>query len=545
MHTDQYNSRRSFIKQLLAGSSLLAATAYASCKPSRPLGHIKGSIAGANSAAGHLLRNAASLPRPSRSIDTNVLIVGGGISGLSAKRWLHLQGQDDVMLLEMDNHFGGNSHYGRNNTSAYPWGAHYIPVPDIRNTELLDFLHGINVITGYNDALLPVYNEYCMCHDPEERLFINGLWQEGVVPNSGLANKDREQIENFYKLVEGYKTAIGTDGKDAFAIPIHKSSADEIFRKLDEISFGQYLQQEGYDSKFLLWYLEYGCKDDYATDLAHTSAWAGLHYFASRKGKGANATASTVLTWPQGNGFLMEHLVAQAGSAGMFTGHSVFKINESKDGAEVFVYDIAKKESYAVNARKIIFATPQFVNKYIFADAGITSKKSAYKDFHYAPWVIANITINNFPNGRGLPLCWDNVIYGKPSVGYVNANHQDLGLSNKKVITFYLPYISEEPDAAREKLRSQGYDDLLAIIVEELEYAHPGISDNIETAELWIWGHGMISPRTGFIWGDSKKIAAEPINNKIFFAHTDLSGISIFEEAFYQGINAAKQILNS
>ena len=545
MHTNDYNSRRSFIKQLLAGSSLLAATAYASCKPSRPLAHIKGSIVGANSAAGHLLRNAASLPPPSHSIDTDVLIVGGGISGLSAKRWLHAHGQNDVLLLEMDNHFGGNAHYGRNNTSAYPWGAHYIPVPDTRNTELLDFLASINVITGYNDAQLPVYNEYCMCHDPEERLFINGLWQEGVVPNSTLASKDKVQIEKFYKLVDGLKNTIGTDGKDAFAIPLHKSSEDEIFRKLDKISFGQYLLKEGYDSNFLLWYLEYGCKDDYATDLAHTSAWAGLHYFASRKGKAANATASTVLTWPQGNGFLMEQLFAQAGNRGMYTGHSVFKVNESKNGVEVFVYDISKKESYSINARKVIMATPQFVNKYIFADAGIPSKINAYNDFHYAPWVIANITINNFPNGRGLPLCWDNVIYGKPSVGYVNANHQDLGLSNKKVITFYLPYVSGNSDNDRERLRSQGYHNLLAIIVEELEYAHPGISDNIETADIWIWGHGMISPRTGFIWGDSKRIAAEPINGKIFFAHSDLSGISIFEEAFYQGINAAKQILNS
>jgi hypothetical protein len=29
----------------------------------------------------------------------------------------------------------------------------------------------------------------------------------------------------------------------------------------------------------------------------------------------------------------------------------------------------------------------------------------------------------------------------------------------------------------------------------------------------------------------------------LFFAHTDLSGVSIFEEAFHQGIRAANQVL--
>jgi len=545
MHTDEFNSRRLFIKQLLTGSSVLMATAYASCRPANQLEHIKGTIVGANSAAGHLVRNAAALPKPSRNINADILIVGGGISGLSAKRWLNLHGKSDVMLLEMDNHFGGNSFYGRNGTSAYPWGAHYIPVPDMRNTELTDFLKGINVITGYDDKGMPVYNEYYMCHEPEERLFINGLWQEGMLPNVNLTEKDKTQMEGFFKLVEGFKNTVGTDGKDAFAIPLRNSSADDCFRQLDKISFSQYLQQEGYDSKYLLWYLEYGCKDDYATNLQQVSAWAGIHYFSSRKGKGANATSSTVLTWPQGNGFLMEHLRSQAGDAGMFSGHSVYKMKESGNGVEVFVYDISKKESYCITANKVIVATPQFVNKYLLADTVDAGKLNAYKDFHYAPWVIANITINNFPRERGLPLCWDNVIYDKPSVGYVNANHQDLGPSNKKVITFYMPYAHEEPDVAREKLRSQSYNDLLTLITNELEFAHPGITENIETADIWIWAHGMISPRTGFIWGDSKKTAAEPVNDKIFFAHSDLSGISIFEEAFYQGINAANKILSA
>ena len=53
----------------------------------------------------------------------------------------------------------------------------------------------------------------------------------------------------------------------------------------------------------------------------------------------------------------------------------------------------------------------------------------------------------------------------------------------------------------------------------------------------------MISPKNGFLFGESKRKAAQSIDDKIYFAHSDLSGISIFEEAFHQGINVVNKII--
>jgi hypothetical protein len=53
----------------------------------------------------------------------------------------------------------------------------------------------------------------------------------------------------------------------------------------------------------------------------------------------------------------------------------------------------------------------------------------------------------------------------------------------------------------------------------------------------------MISPVPGFIFGVQKAKSAQPIDNRIYFAHTDLAGISIFEEAFYQGVNVVNKML--
>jgi hypothetical protein len=52
----------------------------------------------------------------------------------------------------------------------------------------------------------------------------------------------------------------------------------------------------------------------------------------------------------------------------------------------------------------------------------------------------------------------------------------------------------------------------------------------------------MIRPTPGFIWGAARREAARPLG-PVHFAHSDLSGLSIFEEAQWRGIAAAEAVL--
>jgi hypothetical protein len=54
----------------------------------------------------------------------------------------------------------------------------------------------------------------------------------------------------------------------------------------------------------------------------------------------------------------------------------------------------------------------------------------------------------------------------------------------------------------------------------------------------------MISPRPKFLWGGEREKAMKPYRN-IHFAHTDLSGVALFEEAFYHGLRAAREVLGN
>jgi hypothetical protein len=62
--------------------------------------------------------------------------------------------------------------------------------------------------------------------------------------------------------------------------------------------------------------------------------------------------------------------------------------------------------------------------------------------------------------------------------------------------------------------------------------------------DAWVWGHGMVLPKPGFVWGAERRDAALP-RGPVHFAHSDLSGGSIFEEANYRGVAAAEAVLAS
>lgn len=537
--------RREFVARaaLGAGGLLLGPGLLESCAPTTSYAHIQGRLHGASAAVGHLLRRPEGLPAPTRTVHTAVLIVGGGVTGLAAKRWLQRHGQTDVQLVELENAVGGNAAHGRNDVSAYPWGAHYLPVPDVRNQELLAFLQEAGVITGFAPDGLPIYNEYHLCHDPEERLLLNGHWQSGLVPELGVSAADRAQLSRFFALADELRRATGQDGRDAFALPLDHSSTDPQWRQLDAESFAAYLDRQGFTSPYLRWFLDYGCRDDYGATAAQVSAWAGLHYFACRKGRAHNATASDVLTWPEGNGFLVEQLRRQS-PAGIQPGTLAYALRETASGVEVLTYDVATRTTTRIEAGRVLLATPWLVTRRLLA--GVPDAPILNPAPHHAPWLVANLTVDGLPQGPGQPLSWDNVPYGGQGVGYIDANHQDVGLRpGPRVITYYWPLTHAAPDVARREAYQTGYEQWLPRILADLEKAHPGLSPHVQRADLWLWGHGMVAPTPGYLWGGARTAARQPLRGRLFFAHTDLSGISLFEEAFYQGIRAATEILQS
>ncbi len=463
------------------------------------------------------------------------MIAGAGIAGLAAACALRRQGVRDVLILDALGAPGGNASCGRNEVSAYPWGAHYVPLARADCRPVLDLFAELGIIVGVDAGQKPIYDEYCLSADPQERLWMYGRWQEGFVPAIGASARDDAQFTAFFATTERLKRAVGSDGRPLFAIPVDSSSADPAWRGLDRISFADYLRAQGLDSPRLRWYADYCCRDDYGAVAADVSAWAGLHYFCARNGVAANAEATSVVTWPEGNGHLVTALAARAGAT--FQGDAlVTRVARAGAGVEVDYFDARAQRSVRISARAAIVCLPRFVAARVAPDLAAAGTA----DFSYSPWMVANVTLSRLPGGRGQPLAWDNVVYDSPLLGYVVATHQGLDQHPKAtVITVYWPLSAQSPEAARRAALARPLSDWQAIVTADLLRVHPELERHVENIDVWVWGHGMIRPTPGFIWGAARTAAAAQ-HPPVYVAHSDLSGISIFEEAYCRGCSVGE-----
>ncbi|KIC65252.1 twin-arginine translocation pathway signal protein [Chryseobacterium taiwanense] len=488
-------------------------------------------ITGTNHILGHQLW-AKDFPKPSEEIHTKYLIVGGGISGLSACRFLSQNNESDYLLLEMENHLGGNSSSGQNKFSKFPLGAHYLPLPNKENTEIIEFLRESGIYQGNDETGEPVLDEYQMTFPQQERLFFRNSWQNDIVPQNGISPETKKEFEVFFKMMDQFKNKKDSVGRYWFSIPVQDSSQEDEVLQLEKIIFKDWLVQENFKSEELLWLLDYSCRDDYGLGIDYVSAWAGIHYFAGRKNNWSKKYKEQVFTWPEGNARLTKHFSIYTEQKSL-PNHLVFEV-KINNNVEVLSFDNIQKKTKKIIAEKVLFATPQFVNERIF-----NHKRAS--DFHYVPWLLTTITLKN-EFGGDEELAWDNVIFGSDGLGYIYDQHQNIEqIMGEKVITYYRSFSTNDCKKARKKLYALKEDQLKTLVLDDLKKAHPLIEDFIIEMQLHKIGHAMIAPVPNQIFGNLK--AKEPIDGKVFFAHSDLSGISIFEEAFYQGLRAASQMI--
>ncbi len=503
----------------------------------------EGEILGASNILGHRLR-AGQILEPGETLKTPVVIVGGGIAGLSAGWKLQKAGFTDFAILELESEVGGNARSGKNAVTTYPWGAHYLPFPTQESRAVRELLADFGVLRGDPYTAVPVYDERFISFAPRERLYANGLWHEGLWPRVGVRPDEQAQFQRFQELMDGFQRRRGADGRKAFAIPIDFSARDPDLLALDRISMRDFLLRHRLDAEPLHWYVNYACRDDYGCRYDQTSAWMGIHYFASRDARARDADADDVLTWPEGNGWLVRRLRERL-EPHIVTGSLAFRVSELDRAVLVDAYQPRENRSVRRLARAVIWAAPVFQAPRVFRELP-AELQAAIGEFQYAPWLVANLSLRGFPEERrGAPLSWDNVLYDSAALGYVVATHQHLAAhQDRTVFTWYHALCDGPPDRERQRLLETPWATWAEWILRDLSRPHPDIREQVARLDLMRWGHAMVRPRPGFVWSEARQRLLNTWD-RVLFANSDLSGCSIFEEANYRGVLAAERVLAS
>lgn len=522
-------SRRNFL--ILVFSAVALAVFYISHFFNRKEQKYKVTDLSPDHKSGHRLRSVIGKV-PDEIVHTKVLIVGAGISGLSAARKLVKAGMTDFKIMDLETKSGGNSSGIELEELGFPTGAHYLTIPNNDNTILIDFLKEINLVQVLDGKLK--YDQNSLVHFPEERNFYQGRWHGGLIPINYFSEASKRDLSKFQKLMDSWKVS------GLITIPIRNSNLSQELLALDKMTFFDYLKNESIISEEFLSFIDYSCRDDYGAGMKKISALAGIIYFTSRSPKHSDMDNSEYLTWNEGNQFLVNQFETYTQDK-LILDSLVYQISKGSDGFESLVLQ-ANDKVLQIKSDAIVLAIPYYVSERIVRIENFSFPSLKQKE--YFPWVIINFVLKPMKEKGDIPICWDNVFYGSDSLGYINSNHQEMDRNLEKIVfTYYKCYSNENAKIEREKLMDISNEDLIKEAIQELILAYDEFESNILEVYICKRGHGMICPLPEVI---STLYQNDPISTSLdgmYYAHSDASGFSVFEEAFNNGYEAAERTI--
>jgi monoamine oxidase len=190
-----------------------------------------------------------------------------------------------------------------------------------------------------------------------------------------------------------------------------------------------------------------------------------------------------------------------------------------------------------------VLAVPLFVAARLLA-APPPALTDAAARMRHAAWLVANLHLPDpLDDHPGAPPSWDNVVYASAGLGYVDDMHQSTRAAPGPTVLTSYHALGTDP-AQRAALLAEPWSTRAARVVAELSLPHPDLAAKVKRVDLMRYGHAMCVPSPGVRSSPALRALAES-RGRVHFAHSDLSGYSVFEEAFYQGVRAARQALKS
>ncbi len=495
-------SRRDFLKFVVAGSVSAGCPFPHSLRPADngPAAQVDGD----HFAICHEVRDGTAFDKPPVSKRYDVIVVGGGVSGMSAAYFLR---DHNFLLLEKEPHFGGNAYREEYQNQGFATGSAF----DEKDTESYQLAKELGI------TLLPIDNP-----DPAilRGEYVEDMWHKGL---------DRLP----------YPLSVRTAFKK-FRATLLQMDPEKDAAHLDSFPISDILRS--YPPELTEWWDAYGPSNwgAKARDTAALCVVEDMHFSASEE-------PDVRVTLPGGNGALAaalaKDLTAKHGER-MLGGATIVSVDPQK--TEVNVTYFHERELHTVAAKAVIMATPKFITSRLVA--GLPDEQlSAMRAYRYCPYPVVNMIFDKTVWNKA----YDTWCPGYSFTDFIVAdwvlqkNDKDYKQKNN-ILTFYAPLTEQQRPLL---LQDESCQSLAETILKHFRLQQREFRE-AEPVEVHLFrrGHPMYLPVPGNF---TRRI---PVANKpmdrVFFANTDSMGpVSDISQAVVAGHRGAdwsiKRLANS
>ena len=442
-------------------------------------------------------RGSDSFVRPAATARHDVVIVGGGVSGLAAAYRLQHR---DFLLLEKEPHWGGNAYEMEYEGNAYGTGSAFL----VRDEYAYHFANEIGLTP------LPVDNSDATVVRGE---LVLDTWGEGL-SKLPYPPSVREAFKNFKK--------------EMLAIDVARRA-----RELFNAPFSDFLK--GHPSELKQWWDNFG-PSNWGAASHDTAAAIGI---ASLQEMDGESRHDDRYTWPGGLGALtkrMAEILQPKFPDRMLTGATIVAVVPGKHDVQVTY--VHSGELKTVAAKAVIMATPKFITRRIVD--GLPEKQSdAMKQIRYVPYPVVNLIFDRpvFNKGYDTWCPGGNRFTDFIVADWVVRNRP--GYRQKvNIITCYTPM---KEDDRGYLLTEPGCKKIAGDVLRDFQKLMP--ETDVDPIEVHIYrrGHPMYMSTPG-LYTEVQPATRQPMD-RVFFANTDCEGpVSTTNGGILAAQRAVKQV---
>lgn len=552
--------------------------------------------------AGHQIRNGAFNTLPPETIDTgevfDCVVIGGGVSGLSAALFFKKYGGPKLNCLVLDNHpvFGGeakrNEFIVDGQRIMGPQGADHFQVP-LPHSFMGRFFELIGLDRhefryqewGSSSPEIPLGNSFEDARGPDAFYFgakfgkTPGMWLvdpwKKKLQGAPISDPTRAELLKYH---EQQKSGL------PFQYP-----GDDKSRRLDSVTIERYLMQTyGLSKPTIQTFMAeegggFGAGPDvvsayciYAFDVDRSMNEPSLSFPGGNDGIARHIVKTIIPDSIPGpntleavcrNNIDFQALDRPGQSTRIRLGStSVWVKHEGDSSASNFVtiaYTRGDKV-YRLKARSVVMAGGCWTSKWIVRDLP-SEHRQAYDQFYRSPCMMANVALRNwrFLYKLGISGCqWFEGLGGFTAVRKVptfSSDKKTIGPDSAVVLTLKVLFphyglpLQEQGNLGRAELLSTPFRDYERQIRAQLAemFSASGFDPVRDIAGIVLnrWGHAYVSPQPGFFFGKDGNPAPRDILRvapfgRIAFANTDLSGTPDHRTAIGEAHRAVSQLLD-